>query len=256
MKNHTSDTVTLVKVGGANLVADKDLKAFCGYLKALRRKGRRAVVVHGGGPDIDRLQGVLGMEPRRVEGLRVTEEKDLEVVLMALCGLVNKRLTAACLAQGLPAVGFSGVDGGVLRSALRDEDRLGRVGLPPCVRPDLVREQLQAGRMPVIAPVALAEDGGMVNVNADDAAHALAVSLAAEELAFVSDIPGVKDEQGEVLPLLRLSEARRLIEKRVIHGGMRPKIRAAAEAIRAGVSRVRIGDLAAMRAFGGTAVCI
>jgi acetylglutamate kinase len=156
----------------------------------------------------------------------------------------------------MKALGVSGVDLGLLRAPLLDEDRLGRVGGAPIVHVERLGALLQVAPVLVIAPVSLGPDGRAVNVNADDAAHAIAAALGAESLDFVSDIPGVRDGADRVAKKLLPAAAEALIESGVAHGGMVPKLRAAVSAIEAGVGRVRIGDLTTLGNGSATEISV
>ena len=236
----------VVKVGGANLTRPDYVRDLSRHLRARVQRGERIVVVHGGGPEIGALHDALDVPFTRVDGLRVTSEEGMRLATMVLCGLVNKRVVARLVSDGLPAMGLSGVDLGLLRSELLDPERLGRVGSAPAVDVTRLRVLLDAGLLPVIAPVSLGPDGEPVNVNADTAAHAIATALSATSLDFVSDIPGVRTRKGSTRVAARLTvrDIQRLVsEGDVIRGGMIPKLESAVAAVAAGVGRVRVGNL-------------
>ena len=185
-----SDVVVL-KIGGAVLGEEAGALDVVG---ALHDSGHSLVVVHGGGPLATEWSGRLGLETRFVRGLRVTDAPTRDVALATLTGLTNTRLVAALVARGVPAVGLSGVDGGMLR-AEREDAELGLVGRVTLVDSGLLEELLDAGRVPVVAPAALdKKDGEILNVNGDGAAGALAASLGARLLVFVTDVPGVRSK--------------------------------------------------------------
>jgi acetylglutamate kinase len=202
-------------------------------------------VVHGGGETISALQTQLGAAPRFVEGRRVTTNEDIDVLRMALSGLANKRLVASLSAEGIPAVGISGEDGSLLVARTMNAAVLGQVGEVIQVNDSLPRTLLAAGFLPVISPVA--QDGasagaGALNVNADDAAAAIAASLGAEELLLISDVEGVIIE-GERAASLTADEAAYAIECGIARDGMATKLRASLNALLGGVPQVRIGGL-------------
>lgn len=232
----------VIKVSGGEL----DSSAFVrGLAVALKGLGRPLLLVHGGGKGIGLLQQRLGIEPRFVEGLRVTDEATLEIVEMALRGTANVRLVAALVEAGLPAIGVSGVDGGLVRAEPVPE--LGRVGHVASVQAERLLALLGAGFLPVICPVCLGPEGLTYNVNADEVARALALAVEADGLAFVSVVPGVL--QGEaLLASLDGPAAERLLADGTINGGMMPKVRAALEAARQGL-RVAILDLEGLPAW-------
>jgi len=211
------------------------------------------VVVHGGGQDIAALQARLGLEPVKVDGLRVTDAESLAVAQMVLSGHTNKHVVRTLLAAGLDAVGLSGVDGGLLRCRKKAHPTvdLGLVGEVTSVRAGLLDKLIEAGLVPVVSPVSLGEDGQIYNVNADEAAGAIAAALAAAALDFVSNVPGVL-AKGDLLPELSAAAAEALIADGTVSGGMIPKVRTALDALDRGIPRVRIVNLAGLGAGGGT----
>jgi acetylglutamate kinase len=230
----------VVKVGG-NEVDDGAWLQRLGY--ALKRGAGPTVIVHGGGKEVTELQRALGVEPEWRDGLRVTSPAGLRAVSMVLSGIVNKRLVAAFIGSGVDAVGVSGEDGGLIRATLARGGAMGRIGEVESVRVELLRSLLARGITPVISPVSRGVDGGPLNVNADDAAAAVASAMGARELLFISNVPGVLLD-GAVIPSLAGSDAAEsLILSGTAGGGMAPKLRAAARAAESGVERVRIGGL-------------
>jgi acetylglutamate kinase len=205
-------------------------------------------VVHGGSDTISALQTQLGSRPRFVEGRRVTTNDDVDVLRMALSGLANKRLVASLGAAGAPAVGISGEDGSLLVARAMNAAVLGRVGEVSKVNDALVRTLLAAGFLPVISPVAREDEsagGGALNVNADDAAAAIAASFEAEALLLISDVRGVMID-GVMAQSLTVDEAAYAIESGMATDGMATKLRAALDALHRGVPQVRIGSLDAL----------
>jgi acetylglutamate kinase len=200
------------------------------------------VVVHGGGAAVSALSERLGLPVEKRDGLRVTTPAIAEVVEMVLSGPVNRRVVTALRANGVDAVGLSGADGGLL-SAIQAPGGLGQVGRVTNVRAGLLHSLLLAGLTPVVAPVVPAADGSVWNVNADDAAAAVAGSLRAAELLQVSDVPGVLVD-GVVSKALSEGEIEGLIARGVVTGGMAAKLRAAATGLTLGARAVRIGGLA------------
>lgn len=198
------------------------------------------VLVHGGGRDVTELQRALGIEPEWRDGLRVTSPRVLQVVRMVLSGAVNKRWAAALLDAGVDAVGVSGEDGGLLRGTISHGGALGRTGELTSVRTELLQSWLAQGITPVVSPLTRGPDGGGLNTNADDAAAGVAAWMAAAELLFVSDVPGVR-AGGVWTDALDGDDAAALLESGEAAGGMRPKLRAALGAAGAGVRCVRIG---------------
>lgn len=236
------DSLTVVKVGG-NEVDDPAWVA--ALAAAVAGAPGPVVVVHGGGKEVTELQRVLGAEPEWHDGLRVTTPAALRAVTMVLSGAVNKRLVAALLGAGAEAVGVSGEDGGLLLAQPALAGRLGRTGEIREVRPRLLHALLSGGMVPVVSPVSRGPDGAPLNVNADDAAAAVAAALGATRLLLVSNVPGVLWTDA-LLDEVSVAEVEELIRSGVASGGMAPKLRAAARAAIAGVADVRIGGLEAL----------
>src|SRR5207245_6274393 len=204
-----------------------------------------SLVVHVGGHAVSTWSLRLGLPVEQRDGLRVTTPEIAQLVEMVLGGPMNRLLVTALRDAGLDAIGLSGVDGGLLTGQpLQDGTALGEVGEIVNVRASLLHSLLLAGLTPVVAPVApsLAVPVRPLNVNADQAAAAIAAALEAQELLFVSDVPGVAVD-GVTQPTLAAAEIETMIEGGVATGGMAAKLRAAAQALRAGVRAVRIGDL-------------
>ncbi len=219
----------VVKIGG-NALGPEDTTFQ--DLVAAQRQGAQPVVVHGGGPLITQWLDLLGVESRFVRGLRVTNDAALDVVTAVLCGLVNTRIVAALGAAGGRGVGLTGADGAVIAAEARDAD-LGRVGEVSAVQTDLIVGLLHHDFIPVFSPVCAdaANPGALLNVNADSVAGALAGALAAERVIFLTDVPGVLDRDGRVIPTLTEAQTRELIEEGVIAGGMIPKVTACLNAL-------------------------
>lgn len=243
----------VLKIGGTEVGPDSDLRPLTRLVKARRKEGWRVIVVHGGGREVSDVHETMGHEPRRVRGLRVTPEEEMPAVTMVLRGVVNVRLVAALVRAGMPALGMSGVDLAVMRSEFLNARELGRVGGPPRVDVDTIERLLGADVVPVFCSVCLGPDHRPLNVNADTVAHTLAVSLQAERLDFASDVEGVRTETGFASEL-RPADIRQLIKAELVTGGMIPKLQAAVAAVSSGVSGVRIGTLATLRAGTATEV--
>ena len=205
-------------------------------------------VVHGGGETVSALQAQLGGTPRFVDGRRVTTEEDIEVLRMALSGVANKELVSSLSAKGLFPVGVSGEDAALLVATAIDEEVFGKVGFVTEVRDGLLRLLLAGGYLPVVSPMsrdAESETGAALNVNADDAAAAIAASLDADELLLISDVSGVI-VGGVAAATLSVGEAEWAVESEIATEGMATKLRAALDALRRGVPQVRIGGLDAL----------
>jgi acetylglutamate kinase len=227
----------VVKIGGAALADAVWLSDFAAH--AAQSKGA-LVVVHGGGPDINEMSTRLGLDYTWSNGRRVTTPELMDVVGMVLTGRVNKRIVSALVGAGVDALGVSGLDAAILQANLAEDGALGRVGQVRAVRTDLIEWMTANGVVPVLSPVSRGPDGESVNVNADEAACAVAAALGAAELLFLTDVDGVRGERA-VLSSLSVPEAKALIDARTATGGMALKLTAAMEALRLGVACVRIG---------------
>jgi acetylglutamate kinase len=242
-------SVRVYKVGGPAL---EDPGLIAPLAAEVRRGDGAAVLVHGGGRAVERLLSTLRIESRFVEGRRETSAEAMAVVEMVLSGSVNKQLAAGLTAAGVPAVGISGRDGGLLRAKL--VPGLGRVGAPERVNPGLIRDLWAAGFVPVVSPVASGPAGEAVNVNADEAALGIARALRATTLVYLSDVDGVR-VGNETARTLTPDETRRWIEDGTIAGGMALKVRVALEASAAGIPEVVIAGVARLRGeFPGTRI--
>ncbi len=226
----------VVKIGGSTLGAEDTTLEDLAWLA---RQAVRPVLVHGGGPLISDWQRRLGLEPRFIRGLRVTDEPSLEVAIAVLAGLVNKQLVANLQAFGVRAVGLAGVDGALIRARPADPD-LGFVGQVERVDVGLLERLLEDSYLPVIAPVGIyleAVGDGVrpvcLNLNADTVAGELAAVLGAD-LIFLTDTPGVLDGMGQTIPELTPARAVALVEGGVARGGMIPKVEACVRAVEAG----------------------
>ena len=233
--------IFVIKYGG-HAMDDAALNVrFARDVAEITRSGRRVVIVHGGGPMISGMLKRLGIESVFKDGLRVTDEATMQVVEMVLSGSVNKQVVDLFERNGARAVGFSGKDGRCL-VAEKISDAYGLVGNVARVDPTLFALALSAGYVPVIAPVAVSENGETLNINADSAAGAVAGALKAHCFVLVTDVPGVLDGEGDLLPELTRAQAMAYIDGGVISGGMIPKVMSCLEAMDRGVGRAMIVD--------------
>lgn len=235
----SAEEITLVKVGG-NEVDDREWVAR--LAAALAGREDSVVIVHGGGKEVTELQRALGAEPEWRDGLRVTTPEALRAVSMVLSGVVNKRLVSALVSAGADAVGISGEDAALIVAVPARGGALGRTGEVAKVDPRILLGLISQGFVPVVSPVSRGPEGEALNVNADDAAAALAIALRARSFLLVSNIPGVLRD-GERLDEVSVAGVEELIGNGVASGGMAPKLRAAARAAAGGVAEVRIGGL-------------
>ena len=234
----------IIKYGGH---AMKDLalrRSFATDVVLLKHIGVRPVIVHGGGPQIASMLDRLGKKSEFVGGLRVTDDETMEVVEMVLGGTVNREIVELIQQAGGSAVGLTGSDGALLRvrEKLVDGKSLGRVGEVVSVDPSVIEAVAESGFVPVVAPIGADNDGLTYNVNADEAAGAIAGKLRAEKLILLTDVDGVLDPQGERLSTLSVEEVRKHIDEGTIKDGMIPKVRCCIDALTRGVSRTHIVD--------------
>lgn len=209
-------------------------------------------VVHGGGDEISSLQRELGREPTFINGRRITTGDDIELVRMALSGAVNKRLVASLAAGGLPAVGISGEDGGLLSAVPLDTERFGKSGKPIQAEVRLIESLVASGFLPVISPVATNVESAereALNVNGDDAAAVIAAALGAE-LWLVADVGGVLDENRELVATLDQATTESLVATGTVNNGMHAKLEAGFSALTAGAAAVRISGIEALTGKG------
>ena len=238
--------IIVLKYGGSAMV-DEELKArVIQDVTLLKLVGFKPIIVHGGGKEISRWVGKVGMKPEFKNGLRVTDEATMELAEMVL-GKVNKSLVQLVESLGVRAIGISGKDGRLLsvKKKYANGEDIGFVGDVTNVNADILYDLLEKDFLPIICPVGLDDDNNTYNINADDAACAIAKAMKAEKLAFLTDIEGVyKDPQdpSTLISELTVSEAHKLVGDGYIGGGMLPKINNCIEAIESGVSRVHILD--------------
>ncbi|WP_375589712.1 acetylglutamate kinase [Hoeflea alexandrii] len=251
MQRYENKTV-VVKYGG-HAMGDAALgKAFAQDIALLKQSGVNPIVVHGGGPQIAAMLAKMGIESRFEGGLRVTDEKTVEIVEMVLAGSINKEIVALINAEGEWAIGLCGKDGNMVyaekaHKTMTDPDSniervldLGFVGEPVEVDRTLLDLLAKSEMIPVLAPVAPGRDGHTYNINADTFAGAIAGAVEASRLLFLTDVPGVLDKNGKLIDELTVREARALIADGTISGGMIPKVETCIEAIERGVKGVVI----------------
>jgi len=236
----------VVKYGGSTRSGAEELKNTLQDIVLMKFVGMRPVVVHGGGKDITALTEKMGIRSQFVDGLRVTDLPTMEVVEMVLGGKINKELVSTIQQLGGQAVGLSGKDGAMLQATRvksktgKDIGYVGRVSKVNTSILDLLdKEQF----IPVIAPLGLGADGKTYNVNADEAAGAIAGALKAEKLVFLTDVPGIcrkKDDPKSLLSSVKVRDVAKLIKSGVIFGGMIPKVEACLQAVKSGVHKTHI----------------
>lgn len=256
----------VIKLGGATLENPELLHQCAQAVVDLVRDGNQVALVHGGGVQLTRTLKQLGKVSEFVSGLRITDAETRDTALMVLGGRVNKSLVAALGSHGQSAVGLSGGDGLVFRARKkRTAPDLGFVGEIVSSDPRWLDAIWKMGAVPVISSLALGFDGEYYNINADEMAAACAMCCDADTLVFLTDVPGVRDAQGEVMRWLTVDQIATLAKDAVISGGMLPKLNACREALLYGVRRVRIlpaeaaavlPDLCSSRVVHGTEVMV
>ncbi len=238
--------IIVVKYGGSAMIDEELQKHVIEDVVLLKLVGFKPILVHGGGKEISRWVGKVGMEPRFVNGLRVTDTDTMEVAEMVL-NKVNKTLVSMVQSLGVKAVGISGKDGGLLQveKKLSGGQDIGFVGEITKVEPKVLYDLLDTDFLPIVCPVGMDDAFRPYNINADDAARAIAEAVGAEKLAFLSDIEGVltdQDDPSTLISELTVQEARQLIDTGIVSGGMIPKLESCMHAITQGVNRVHILD--------------
>ncbi|MFP4383295.1 MAG: acetylglutamate kinase [Spirochaetia bacterium] len=230
----------LIKIGG-NAAADPSLFANLAE-EMLSYEGRsQFMLVHGGGGEISRFSEKMGFEPLFRDGIRMTSGGEMDIADMVLAGLMNKRIVRECRRRGINAAGISGSDGGLLAGKSIDREEKNRTGRIISVNCGILDALTGSGYVPVIAPTSSDKDGGGLNINADEAAFAIAAALPADKLIFLSDTPGILIDK-QVITSLTEAEMEKAIRNGSIYGGMIPKTRASLGALRAGVGSIVIGQ--------------
>ena len=235
----------VIKLGGHAMKDDALLGDFASDVSLLAHVGIRPIVVHGGGPQIDKLLARLGHESQKIGGMRVTDGPTMEAVEMVLGGLINQDLCGLITQHGAKAVGLSGKDAHFLRAKKLYGDHgedLGLVGEPTHVDVSVLNALEKAGFVPVVAPIGVDENGDALNINADLVAGAIAGALKAEKLILLTDVTGVLDREGRLLAALDGAAANTAIASGVIGGGMVPKVRCCTSALAHGVRSAHIVD--------------
>jgi len=243
LRRYSGQTI-LVKYGGHAMGGGSgDGDTFARDIAFLKQVGIHPIVVHGGGPQINHMLQRLGIKSSFVNGLRVTDQATLEVVEMVLCGTINKQLAAEINAAGGRAIGISGKDGGLIRARrLTRNGELGFVGEPEEIDRRVLDTFRQSDIIPVIAPLGVDAGGATYNINADTVAGAIAAAVKATRFLLLTDVPGVLDDNKELVPELTAAEARSLIASGVVTGGMTPKVETCLDAVAGGVEAAVIVD--------------
>jgi acetylglutamate kinase len=246
--------IRVLKIGGNQL----DDSAFVLRIaRAVKQMHDLPIIVHGGSKSIKILRRKLGIQARHLDDLSVNKFLPLEITMMALCGQLNPNLVAALISVGVDAQGFNGSDRGLIRAkpVLRTDGSIGRVGDVTSVRTDILRETLLANIVPVVAPVILGEDGRFFSADADKIAGAIGVAINADQIVFLTNVPGVLHEN-TLVEWITISQGQELIDNGVVTGGMAVKLNAALESVLAGVKQVVITDIQGLEQGTGTIVTL
>jgi acetylglutamate kinase len=244
----------VIKYGGAAMVDEKLKDAFAQDIVLLNFIGIKPVIVHGGGPKINRIMEKMGKTPTFVQGQRVTDEETVDIVEMVLGGLINKQIVTLINSHGGLAIGLSGKDGNLIKAKRKTIKKLspetgapeiidlGLVGEVEKISPKILNTIDESGFIPVIAPISSGNKNETLNINADYVAGSIASALKAEKLILLTDVEGIKDKKGELISTLPMKRVKTLINNKTITGGMLPKVQACENAIDGHVSKTHIID--------------
>ena len=235
----------VIKYGGAAMSNQNLKNAVFRDIALLSCVGVQTIVVHGGGPEINQWLSKMGITVQFKDGLRITDEKTMDIVEMVLIGRVNKQIVNGINNVGALAIGLSGIDGKLIEARPLGDGSHGLVGDVSSINPELLEPLLKKGYVPVISSVASTNDGRSHNINADTVAGEIAASIGAEKLILLTDTPGIlknKEDPKSLIRKLKLSEARRLIDQGIVNGGMTPKTQCCIRALAQGVSAAHIID--------------
>ena len=249
-----ANKVIVVKFGGNAMGKKEYVASFAEDIVLLQQVGMLPIVVHGGGPQIGEMLAKLKIETEFIDGLRVTDSATIDVVEMVLCGVTNKSIVTAISNAGAKAVGISGKDGKLITAKrLLNIDQhtdsnvekaidLGFVGVPEKIDPQVINALINEKMIPVTAPVGIGIDGLTYNINADTAAGAISAAMKASRMIMLTDVAGVLDKDGNLIPELTINESLELINSKVVIGGMIPKLKTCIEAVEGGAEAAVIMD--------------
>lgn len=235
--------IIVIKYGGAAMIEESLKTSFAQDIVLLQSLGMKPVIVHGGGPEVSKVIQRLGQEVTFVDGLRVTSADNLKVAEMVLSGNLNKEIIAHLQTFGGKAVGLSGKDGNLIQADKKQHASgvdLGYVGTIRQINPELIHILLREMYIPVISPIGMGASGETYNINADTAAAAIAIALEARKIIFMTDVDGVLSESKTLISSLSVLSAEDLIEKKIIAGGMVPKVQASLDCVRRGVRSAHV----------------
>jgi acetylglutamate kinase len=233
--------VIVIKLGGHAMTDSDAMTNFAQDIVLMKQCNLNPIIVHGGGPAINNFLGKMNIKTNFLNGKRVTDKESIPLIEMVLSGSVNKNIVSAINSQGGKAVGLSGKDANLMICE-PDNPKLGFVGNPTQVNPEILRNFLESAFIPIVAPIGVGADGQTYNVNADTAAGAIAAALSADRLLLLTDVDGVKNKNGEILTKLSIEDVKKLIENGTISKGMIPKTETAIKALEDGVRAAVILD--------------
>jgi acetylglutamate kinase len=248
------DQIIVVKFGGHAMVDQKLASQFARDMVMLKVCGLNPIVVHGGGPQINKMLDKLAVKPEFREGLRVTDDETMSIVEMVLAGSINKSIVASIQQAGGKAVGISGKDGNLMiaerytkkkKDPVTGEETIidfGQVGEPARINAEILHTIMKSDAIPVVAPIGIGWDGGTYNINADTAAGAIASATGAKRLLMLTDVAGVLDKNKQLISELKIGDVQQLVDEGTITGGMIPKIESAVSVVESGVEGVIILD--------------
>ncbi len=244
----------VIKYGGAAMVKEKLKDAFAEDIVLLNFIGIKPVIVHGGGPKINKIMEKMGKKPTFIHGQRFTDKETIDIVEMVLGGLINKQIVSLINSHGGRAIGISGKDGNLIKARKKVIKKLsdatgspeiidlGLVGEISKVNPKILLSAERDGFIPVIAPISSGKKNETLNINADYVAGTIAYALKAEKLILLTDVEGIKDKNNKLIPMLDNKKTNSLISKNIISGGMLPKVQACQTALKGGVKKTHIID--------------
>ena len=248
-----AESVVVIKYGGNAMRDSESISAFCEDIALLKQSGLKPVIVHGGGPQIGNMLEKIGIETKFESGMRITDDKTLEIVEMVLCGGINKEIASKINNCGCKAVGLSGKDASMIiakkyNGKIKDESNiekiidLGFVGIPKKINNEIIETLISNDFIPIIAPLGISNDGKTYNINADTAAGAIASSLKSKRLLILTDVKGVLDSNQNLIEEVNEEKIEKMIESGEISGGMIPKINTCLKSVKEGVGAAAIVD--------------
>ena len=249
MRKYSNNSI-VIKFGGHAMTKNHYINSFASDMTLLRQVGIRPIIVHGGGPQIEKMLKKLEIKSEFVNGLRVTDSDTISIVEMVLSGQINKSLVSEINQVGGKAVGISGKDGNLIRATkykVKSSEKdnlidLGFVGIPTKIDPEVINSLMLNNMMPVIAPLALGEDGLTYNINADVAAGSISSAIKAKRLLMLTDVSGVLDKSGKLISNIDVKYAEKLIADRIVNGGMIPKLETCINSVKNGTEAAVILD--------------